>query len=345
MKKSIVIFEVKWWSDKWKNGYRKDTMPIVNSLKNIWINSEVIFFEEEKISELIEYCKNKFDWYITRVNPWNLKNWEKKYFEFLQKLSDFWLIWMSTPSEMMSYGAKDALIKLKHTNLVPNDTFAYYNIEDFKNNFPKSLKENTRVLKQNRGSTGNGIWRVEVIDERDFSSFEKLPFDTKIKCTEAVDNHVENRELWEFMNFCEKYLIWENAMIIDMKFLARIVEWEIRILFVWEEAIFVIHKLPVKKQDAFSATLFSGAKYTYESPKKYKKLLDIFENNLAIIKEILGNNTIPLIWTADFILDTDNTWKDLYILWEINCSCVGFTSHLEEGIQEKIAKEVERRLK
>ena len=38
---------------------------------------------------------------------------------------------------------------------------------------------------------------------------------------------------------------------------------------------------------------------------------------------------------ADFILDTDSQGKDKYVLGEINCSCVGFTSPAE--FMEKIA--------
>lgn len=60
---------------------------------------------------------------------------------------------------------------------------------------------------------------------------------------------------------------------------------------------------------------------------------------LLHIQKRLGNYDIPLIWTADFILDTDpNTKKDKYVLGEINASCVGFTTFLE--LSENIADEV-----
>ena len=45
MKKNIVFFEVKGGSDKGEDGYRKDTMPMVNALKAKGWNAEVIFFE------------------------------------------------------------------------------------------------------------------------------------------------------------------------------------------------------------------------------------------------------------------------------------------------------------
>lgn len=81
--------------------------------------------------------------------------------------------------------------------------------------FPKSLAKGERVLKQNRGSTGEGIWRVSVEGE---VKGDILPLDTKIKCTEAKDNHVEHRELGEFMDFCEQYIIGDNGMLVDMTF-------------------------------------------------------------------------------------------------------------------------------
>jgi hypothetical protein len=53
---------------------------------------------------------------------------------------------------------------------------------------------------------------------------------------------------------------------------------------------------------------------------------------------------VPLIWTADFILDRDEKGEDTYVLGEINCSCVGFTSQLDQGIQEKVAEEAIRQV-
>lgn len=48
------------------------------------------------------------------------------------------------------------------------------------------------------------------------------------------------------------------------------------------------------------------------------------------VREALGGHPYPLIWTADFILDTDPaTAADAYRLGELNASCVGFTTHLE----------------
>lgn len=197
-----------------------------------------------------------------------------------------------------------------------------------------------RVLKQNRGSTGEGIWRVEVVDERPYEAGDTLPLDTQLKCTEAVDNHVEMRRLDEFMEFCTQYITGANGMLVDMPFMPRIKEGEIRILLVGSKPIFVVHKKPAEQEDAFSATLFSGAKYRYDDPSKWPELIALLQENLPTMMEKLGGYDIPLLWTTDFMLDWDEEKKDKYILGEINCSCVGFTSHLEHGIQEKVAQQI-----
>ena len=347
MQKAIVVFEVEGGSDKGADGHRKDTMPIVNAIKEQGWEAEVIYFHPDKTEEIYAQVSSNFDAYISRVNPGNIPGGEKGYFELLTKLADAGLVGMSTPADMMAYGAKDALVKLKDTPLVPDDTAAYYEVEELHNTFPTSLSYGERVLKQNRGSTGEGIWRVRLADQELAQSVEPgtaLPLDTALKCTEAVDNQTHDYQLGAFMDFCDQYIVGDNGMLVDMRFMPRIVEGEIRILLVGNEPVFIVHKKPAEGGDNFSATLFSGAKYTYDKPESWPELLEMFDKARPVIAEKLGDTKdVPLIWTADFMLDDAPDGTDTYVLGEINCSCVGFTSELDMGIQEKVAAEAIRR--
>jgi len=342
LQRRVVFFEAEGGTDKWFDGHRRDTQPVIFALKARGWDAEIIFYRDEWKQQIIEYCQGRFDGYISRVNPGNLAFGESEYFDMLRHLSDTGMMGMAHPDAMSSFGAKDALVKLKHTDMVPDDTYAYYTQDEFVAQFPTSLSLGERVLKQNRGSTGSGIWRVAVDDDRPHQPGQALPLDTRIKCTEAVDNHVEHHTLSEFMAFCEQYIVGDNGMLVDMRFLPRIKEGEVRILMVGAEPIFVVHKKPAEGDDSFSATLFSGAKYTYDKPEDWQDLVTHFLDELPAICGSLGRDDIPLIWTADFILDTNEDGSDTYILGEINCSCVGFTSHLEEGIQAKVAREIIR---
>ena len=241
------------------------------------------------------------------------------------------------PDAMVAYGAKNSVERLKGTDLVPEDVYTYYDFDTLKEKFPKSLMNGVRVLKQNRGSTGEGIWRVEVLDKGKHKN--KIPLDAKLKLTEAKDNHTEEKTLQEFLEFCIQYLEGNNGMLLDMPFLERIVEGEIRVLMLRNKVVNIVHKKPANTKDAFSATLFSGAKYRYDEPSKWPELVKLVESMVPTMQKKLGNYDLPLIWTADFILDTDKkTGKDKYVLGEINASCVGFTTFLE--LSDDIADEV-----
>lgn len=348
MHRNIVVFEVEGGSDKFIHGHRRDTMPIVEVIRARGWGAEVVYYRPEWAEALYAYVSGNFDGYISRVNPGNVPGGERGYFALLSRLSgEAGLTGMSTPDEMMAYGAKDSLVKLRGTGLVPDDTAAYYGAAEFRRAFPVSLSRGERVLKQNRGSTGSGIWRVRVAGEAaaETAPGTCLPTDTALVCTEAVDNHTEHRTLGDFMGFCERYVEGDGGMLVDMRFMPRIVEGEIRILLVGSRPVFVVHKKPAAGGENFSATLFSGATYTYDEPGEWPGLIEEFEGARPVIAERLGGGgDVPLLWTADFMLDDAPGGGDAYVLGEINCSCVGFTSELHMGIQDLVAEEAIRRI-
>lgn len=336
MKKHVVIFEARGGSDKGKYGFRKDSKPIIDSLKDRGWSAEIIFYRDEDRGEIYRHTIEKADAYISRVNPGNLLN-ESGYFQMLRELVNNGVEGLPHPDAMIAYGAKNSVEKLKGSDIVPDDVYTYYDFDTLKEEFPKSLRKGVRVIKQNRGSTGEGIWRVEVLNADKYKN--KIPLDAKLKLTEARDNHTEEKSLQEFLEYCIKYLEGDNGMLLDMPFLERIKEGEIRVLMLREKVVNIVHKKPAEDKDAFSATLFSGAKYRYDKPEQWPDLVKSVEKSLPTIQQRLGNYDLPLIWTADFILDTDKkTGKDKYVLGEINASCVGFTTFLE--LSENIADEV-----
>ncbi|UTW63148.1 Cj0069 family protein [bacterium SCSIO 12741] len=336
MKKHVVIFEARGGSDKGKYGYRNDSRPIIDSLKRRGWSAEIIFYRDEDRGEIYRHTIEKADAYISRVNPGNLPD-EVGYFQMLRELVGHGVEGLPHPDAMTAYGAKNSVEKMKGTDIVPDDVFTYYDFDTLKEKFPKSLSNGVRVLKQNRGSTGEGIWRVEVLDRDQYNG--TIPLDAKLKLTEARDNHTEEKSLQEFLEYCIRYLEGTNGMLLDMPFLERIKEGEIRVLMLRDNVVNIVHKKPADTKDAFSATLFSGAKYRYDQPEQWPDLVKSIKGSLKTIQQRLGNYDLPLIWTADFILDTDKeSGTDKYVLGEINASCVGFTTHLE--LSEDIADEV-----
>lgn len=337
MRNHVVIFEARGGSDKGAYGYRRDSMPIVKELKERQWTAEVVFYCDEQRGEIYRYTLEKASAYISRINPGNLED-ETGYFQMLRELVKNGVEGLPHPDAMIAYGAKNALVKLTDTNLVPDDTFAYYDFETFKSTFRQNLAKGIRVLKQNRGSTGEGIWRAELLDKTRVEDGGMAELDAVVRCTEAKDNHVEERTVSDFIDYCAQYLGGRNGMIVDMPFMPRIVEGEVRVLMLRRNPVYVVHKKPAEKANAFSATLFSGAKYTYQKPEEWPELMKLVDANLDAMIERLGGYAIPLLWTADFMLENGPEEKDAYVLGEINASCVGFTTHLELAAQ--VADEV-----
>ena len=335
MKKYAIIIEYAKGSDKNFDGFRPDTKPILKSLKNIAnIDGEVVFYNPKRKKELYKYIKNTASIVISRINPGNLKEIDE-YFVFLKSLSDAGINIHTHPDVMINLDFKDILEKLKNSLVGDKGTMFFHTYKEFKKEFPQILeKYRVRVLKTNYGSTGEGVYLINLRD------------DESIVCTEAVDNikyFYSNMD--EFIkSFKEKFEHDDSNEIyfkgksgfVGCRYLSRINEGEIRALLVNDKIVSIVHKKP--QNGEFSATLFSGAKYEYNKPDnpQYKDVVEITNKALKDIKKHLNNQNYPLLWTMDYILDYDKKGKDKLVLSEINCSCVGISTQLE--LSDEIAK-------
>merc|ERR1719174_1317227 len=70
-------------------------------------------------------------------------------------------VWPS-PDVMEFMGAKDALTKIANLNIGLEDTLSYYTEDAFIAGFKKTMAFQPRVIKQNRGSAGEGIWIIKL---------------------------------------------------------------------------------------------------------------------------------------------------------------------------------------
>ena len=248
MKKQVIIFEVRGGSDKGHNGFRRDSKPIIDSLKKRGWTAEIIFYQDKDRGEIYRYTHEKADAYISRVNPGNLRD-ETGYFQMLWELIANGIERLPHSDAMVTYGAKNSIERLKGTAIVPDDIHTYYSFDELKEHFPKNIKRVVRVLKQNRGSTGEGIWRVKLLNPEQYKNI--ITLNAELKLTEAKDNHTETKTLQDFLEFCIQYLEGNIGMIVDMPFLKQIKEGEIRILMLRDKVMNVVHKKPANTKDAY----------------------------------------------------------------------------------------------
>ena len=68
-RKAIVVFESIGGTDKGDDGYRKDTIPIIQAIKKLGWHAECIKFENDKAEQIYHEVAARFSGYIGRVNP------------------------------------------------------------------------------------------------------------------------------------------------------------------------------------------------------------------------------------------------------------------------------------
>merc|ERR1719266_2325934 len=152
-------------SDKVSSGHRFDTIGIANGLKKAGLAVRILFYNHEEHDRFFEVVKN-FDAVVMRINPGQItanggdqQKFDKAMTEVAAKIP----VW-PTPANMEQMGAKDALTKMKDMDFGLPDTLGYYSPEDMKEGFPKAIAFQRRVVKQNRGSAGEGIWIIDLKD-------------------------------------------------------------------------------------------------------------------------------------------------------------------------------------
>jgi len=150
--------------------------------------------------------------------------------------------------------------------------------------FKKTMKFQPRVIKQNRGSSGEGIWIINLKSKDYCKEFgEKSAEDSdELILMEANDNHVEHHTVGEFIAWCltgrddeAKAGKWESkgtgkyleggkaagGQVTDQRFCGRILEGELRFNMVNTVCLGVIHKVPAP--GGMSAVGGTGSEYFF----------------------------------------------------------------------------------
>jgi hypothetical protein len=334
-------------SDKGPDGNRVDSIPIANSVIKAGGACDLILFDSEKNKDDVkefEALTAKYDALIVRINPGQLSQGtadgtQKRFDDLMNSyIAKGKLIW-SSPKIQMQMGAKDALVNIGKLNCGLMDTYAYYTNDEFISGFKKTCAFQPRVIKQNRGSAGEGIWLCWLWDKAKNEKIEIYPSaalgdkslgdDDYVKLMEMNDNHVEFHTVKEFTVFCidgptgagagewkstfpGQYLKGGKEVggqLVDQRLLPRIDEGEVRILMAGDTCQMAIHKKPM---GGGLSAVGGMSDYTYYKPTdaKYKGLVQKLYADIPLLLPSLhlGDEPLPLIWTCDYIPKNPDNW-------------------------------------
>jgi hypothetical protein len=236
--------------------------------------------------------------------------------------------WVSAhPDVILKMGVKEVLHRTKHLGW-GTDTQLYRTSDEFHDAFPMRLQSGgARVLKQNRGNAGQGIWKVEPADDAGRT----------VTVLEAQRGSVpEVLPLESFMARCEIYFEW-GGCIVDQPFQPRLPDGMIRCYMGGDKVVGFGHQLikaliapppeGPQSESAASTAAQPGPRLMHgPDAAPFATLRRTMETDWTPqMMQTLGIDraSLPVIWDADFLYGPrTDAGEDTYVLCEINVSCV-----------------------
>ena len=235
-------------------------------------------------------------------------------------------VWVSAhPDVILKMGVKEVLYRTKHLGW-GTDTHLYLNVRTFREEFPLRLRSaGPRVLKQNRGNGGQGVWKIELMSAPTNDA-------AIVRILHARRGSVpEDMPLGEFMKQCEAYFANEGC-IVDQPFQARLPDGMIRCYMGADKVIGFGHQLikaliPPPPEGPESQAAQPGPRIMHPaSAPEFQALRMKMESEWTPqMVHVLGIDfvSLPIIWDADFLYGPrDASGRDTYVLCEINVSSV-----------------------
>jgi len=328
-------------NDRSKDGRRFDTPPIMQGVLNAGLDCEPVDIAEADFDKASEILAD-YDAVIVRINPGDFTRTEagaKPLEDQLRKLKQNGVQIWTEPDVQSRFGSKTMLYEFRDGAFGVANTYLYKNADELKAGMAASLADSGRVLKQNRGSSGEGIWLMKRVDE---ASTDPIADDTKIEVLELNGNKRVVVEFGPFVNFCD---VGDAALhaeigsvskggyfaagdvLVDQPFLPRIVEGEVRMMMAGDEPVLIVAKVPREGNLSAVSHMAEYTEFTPDEPR-FAELARRFRDEalprLLSILEI-DMNGLPILWTADLIPIDDEEGGPGYVVGEFNCSCVGLS--------------------
>ena len=185
-----------------------------------------------------------------------------------------------------------------------------------------------RVLKQNRGQSGDGVWKIELAGAASVAPTDA----TLLRVRHAKRGSVEeNISLGEFFARCEAYFA-NGGKMIDQDYQPRLPEGMIRCYLVHDrvegfghQAINALYPAPPGAPPE-AAPIPSPRLYHPATLAPFQPLKQQLEQEwMPALQRLLDipREQLPVLWDCDFMLGPKRaSGEDSYVLCEINVSSV-----------------------
>jgi Domain of unknown function (DUF6815) len=236
------------------------------------------------------------------------------------------------PDVIAKMGTKDVLFRTR-TMAWGCDTRHYPTFAAMQRELPESLATGAaRVLKQARGHSGDGVWKVELAGQTGTRTASVISPHAPVRVRHAKRGSVETTmSLAAFIAQCEPYFALGDGMI-DQVYQRRLSDGMVRCYLVRDRVAGFGEQLinalyPAAPGAPANSAPQPGARLYYPPTREdFQRLKDSLEREwLDQLCGIVGLDKaqLPILWDADFLYGEKGAdGADTYILCEINVSSV-----------------------
>src|SRR5579859_6936499 len=297
---------------------------IFSELRALGIEAEPAVYCEE-LQDEVRAQLMMTDGVLVWVNPLQGERTREKLDALLREVAATGRFVSAHPDVILKMGVKEVLHRTKHLGW-GTDTYLYRSAAEFRDGFPLQLRAGApRVIKQNRGNAGQGVWKVELIAPPPGAT-------PSVTVLEARRGSVpETLPLERFIARCDPYFDW-GGCIIDQPFQPRLPDGMIRcymgadkVAGFGHQKIKVLIPPPPEGPDAPAAQPGPRIMHGPDAPQFQPLRMKMESEWTPQMMKVLGieRHSLPIIWDADFLYGPkDTAGEDSYVLCEINVSCV-----------------------
>jgi hypothetical protein len=237
-------------------------------------------------------------------------------------LSDHGVFVSAHPDAVLRLGTKDVLLETRDLPF-GSDVARIASLEQLDRELPPRLRRGARVLKQHRGHSGIGVWRVELVDA--------ASDDLRVRLRHAERGSEEQCVDWsQLQRTMASYLEPANGgHLIDQAWQPRLTEGMVRAYLVEDrvagfghQAVNALYPVPAGEPAIPPGPrLYCGPEAAAFQPLKQRLesgWIDLLRRQVG-----LARDRLPMLWDCDFMLGAaEPDGADRHVLCEINVSSV-----------------------
>ena len=303
------------------------------------VEAEPVIYADDRVAETREQLLG-LDGVLVWVNPIQAGLDRSKLDPLLREVASEG-VWVSAhPDVIMRMATKRVLYDTRKLSW-GTDTRLYLSAAELLEGLGAGLADGIpRVLKQQRGMGGEGVWSVTL---------DRGQVDSRVRVQHATRNApIETLSLAEFVARCEPYFD-GGGLMVEQPFQERIDEGMIRVYLTNDRIVGFAHQYPAGLRPAAAGEPPPGKQFEPPGAEPFQRLRKLVEGEwVPQMQQLLELDThdLPVIWDIDFLHGAETeTGEAGYVLCEINASSTfAFPEHAMPGVARAALERIAARV-